>query len=116
MSPEYRLFHKIVRGTRGFLFLMASPGVTGKREYLAVEYLKSAVQNIRKAQVEEKNDFPVVVGFGLSTPEQVSRVINEIGADGAVIGSAVSELVLRYGGKKELADFIRSAKRATRRN
>jgi tryptophan synthase alpha chain len=113
-SPEYQLFSQIVKGTRGFLFLMASPGVTGKREHLASDYLKRAVENIRKVQNKEKNDFPVIVGFGLSTPEHVRRVVNEVGADGVVIGSAVSELILAHGGQKELVDFVRSIKQATR--
>jgi tryptophan synthase alpha chain len=116
ISPEYHLFRKIVKGTSSFLFIMASPGVTGKRANLAAEYLKDAVQNVRKVQKVEKTDFPVVIGFGLSTPEQVSRVIKEVGADGAVIGSAVTELVLNNGSRKELADFICSVKQATRKN
>jgi tryptophan synthase alpha chain len=48
--------------------------------------LEAAVSKIRKI-----SDVPVCVGFGVSTPEQVS----EIGrfADGVVVGSALVDLI-----------------------
>jgi tryptophan synthase alpha subunit len=44
------------------------------------------------------------------------KVINETDADGVVVGSAILELILKNAGKEELAVFIRSLKKATRRS
>ena len=48
--------------------------------------LEEAVSRIRKI-----SDIPVCVGFGISTPEQVSEVGRF--ADGVVVGSALVDLI-----------------------
>lgn len=75
----------LVEKTRGFLYYVSLTGVTGARQEIA-EGLEDAVSRIRKI-----SDVPVCVGFGISTPEQVS----EIGrfADGVVVGSAIVNLI-----------------------
>ena len=71
--------------TRGFLYHVSLTGVTGARKEIAAG-LEEAVLRIRRI-----SDVPVCVGFGVSTPEQVS----EIGrfADGVVVGSALVDLI-----------------------
>jgi tryptophan synthase alpha chain len=71
--------------TRGFLYYVSLTGVTGARKEMAVG-LEEAVLRIRRI-----SDVPVCVGFGVSTPEQVS----EIGrfADGVVVGSALVDRI-----------------------
>ena len=71
--------------TRGFLYYVSLTGVTGARKEMAAG-LEEAVSRIRQI-----SDVPVCVGFGISTPEQVS----EIGrfADGVVVGSALVDLI-----------------------
>ena len=39
------------------------------------------------AELKEINNYPIAVGFGISTPEHVKKVL-EWGADGVIIGSA----------------------------
>jgi tryptophan synthase alpha chain len=75
----------LVEKTRGFLYYVSLTGVTGARQEMAAG-LEDAVSRIRKI-----SDVPVCVGFGISTPEQVS----EIGrfADGAVVGSAIVNMI-----------------------
>jgi tryptophan synthase alpha chain len=75
----------LVEKTRGFLYYVSLTGVTGARQEMAAG-VEDAVSRIRKI-----SDVPVCVGFGISTPEQVS----EIGrfADGAVVGSAIVNLI-----------------------
>ena len=41
----------------------------------------------RVALIRQKTDLPLVVGFGISSPEQVSEVAKV--ADGVVVGSAL---------------------------
>jgi tryptophan synthase alpha chain len=71
--------------TRGFLYYVSLTGVTGARKEMAAG-LEEAVLRIRRI-----SDVPVCVGFGVSTPEQVS----EIGrfADGVVVGSALVDRI-----------------------
>ncbi len=72
---------KIARLSTGFLYCVSVAGVTGERSALPdtlaerVRWLKSVT------------DCPVLVGFGVSGPEQVRAVASV--ADGAIVGSAV---------------------------
>ncbi len=114
-SDEYQLFYKIVADSKGFLFLMATPGVTGRRNDIAEDYLRTAVSNMRKAQNELNTNFPILIGFGLSSAEHVGKVVNDIMADGVIVGSAVSELIHARSSKNELTTFIHSLKIATKK-
>ena len=80
-SPPRRV--KIVgRLSRGFVYVVSRPGVTGVRADVP-EGLAELVSRV-KAGVGR---LPVAVGFGISTPEQVAAVARL--ADGVVVGSAV---------------------------
>lgn len=69
------------RGGSGFLYYISRTGVTGARTELRTE-IEEEVAAIRALV-----DLPVAVGFGISTPEQASRVGSV--ADGVVVGSAL---------------------------
>lgn len=79
-SPESRI--KLISDyTTGFLYYVSHEGVTGVRKDLASD-LDNKVNSIR--QITEK---PLVVGFGISTPQHVRQVAKI--ADGVVVGSAL---------------------------
>lgn len=80
-SPPRRV--KIVgRLSRGFVYVVSRPGVTGVREDVP-EGLPELVSRVK----EGVGRLPVAVGFGISTPDQVAAVARV--ADGVVVGSAV---------------------------
>ena len=80
-SPPRRV--RIVgRLSRGFVYVVSRPGVTGVRTDVP-EGLDELVARVR----EGVGRLPVAVGFGISTPEQVAAVARL--ADGVVVGSAV---------------------------
>lgn len=79
-TPESRI-PKIIHQASGFIYYVSREGVTGAREDLAGN-LKERVGLIRK-----HTDLPVVVGFGISNPDQVREVA--ACADGVVVGSAL---------------------------
>jgi tryptophan synthase alpha chain len=83
-TPPARI-ERIVRAASGFVYYVSREGVTGARERL-VAGIGDAVSEIKRHTA-----LPVVVGFGISTPEHVA----EIGrcADGAVVGSALVNVV-----------------------
>jgi tryptophan synthase alpha chain len=94
----------------GFMYCVSRTGVTGARSDMPAE-LKALVEKIKAA-----SNLPVVVGFGISKPEHVSNVCEF--ADGAVVGSALVNVIAEHAGKSDLArmagEFVRRLKDATR--
>lgn len=85
-TPPKRL-EAIARRARGFVYHVSRTGVTGEQSTLSTT-LGDEVRSVKQA-VEP----PVVVGFGLNTPEQVAEVCQV--ADGAVVGSAIVRRTLQ---------------------
>jgi tryptophan synthase alpha chain len=79
-TPPERLA-RIAADARGFVYTVSLTGTTGERDELPPE-LPETVSRVRGA-----TDLPVAVGFGISRPDQASRVA-EI-ADGVIVGSRV---------------------------
>jgi tryptophan synthase alpha chain len=114
-SPEYELLTSILADAKGFLFMTASAGVTGGTGGIALEHLTKSVSRIREVQAKIKYESPVLVGFGLTTAEHVSQVINIVKADAVVVGSAVSRLINRHEEPEVICQFVRSLKASTLR-
>lgn len=77
----------IAQAATGFIYYVSQEGVTGVREKLANDIAEKV------AQIKEHMELPVVVGFGISTPEQVRTVAEA--ADGVVVGSALVNCIGR---------------------
>lgn len=77
--PERR--RRIAEASSGFLYYVSVQGTTGERKALPRE-LSDEVKSLKAA-----SSLPVVVGFGISRPEQVKEVCRF--ADGAIVGSAL---------------------------
>ena len=77
---------EIAKRSTGFLYCVSVAGVTGARTDLP----EGLVERVKWLQT--KTAGPVLVGFGVSTPEQV-KLLSSV-ADGAIVGSA---LVRRVG-------------------
>ncbi|HBA88761.1 MAG TPA: tryptophan synthase subunit alpha [Geobacter sp.] len=89
----------------GFIYYVSVTGVTGARTEVA-DTLAARVTEVRGAL-----DLPMVVGFGISTPEQAGQVAKD--ADGVVIGSALVKYFEKYQGAellKELGGFVSALK------
>ena len=71
----------IARKSTGFLYCVAVAGVTGARSELPPGLIE------RVKWLRTKTDVPILVGFGISTPEQ-ARAVADV-ADGVIVGSAV---------------------------
>jgi tryptophan synthase alpha chain len=82
--------------TRGFLYYVSLTGVTGARAAVAAD-LRAGV-----ARAKAVARTPVLVGFGVSTPEHA----REIGAyaDGVVVGAALVERIERAASREDAVD------------
>ena len=72
---------KIARQSTGFLSCVSVAGVTGAR----TELPEGLVERVR--WLRTKTDVPILVGFGIATPEQ-ARAVAAV-ADGVIVGSAL---------------------------
>lgn len=71
----------IARKSTGFLYCVSVAGVTGARTELPAGLIE------RVQWLRTKTDVPILVGFGISSPEQ-ARAVAKV-ADGVIVGSAV---------------------------
>lgn len=72
----------VVRGARGFVYMVSVAGVTGSAE----APLESAARRARA--LRERSGLPVVVGFGIDSAAKAAGVA-AIGVDGVVVGTAI---------------------------
>lgn len=79
---------RIVDASSGFVYLVSRFGVTGAQTSVA----DTTVELIKKVQPATSGKVPLAVGFGISKPEHVKRVI-AAGADAAIVGSAFINIV-----------------------
>jgi len=95
----------------GFLYLVSVTGVTGARTGLPAE-LPALLASVRA-----ESPVPVVVGFGVSGPEQARR-LGPL-ADGVVVGSAIVRRIAEGGSRATRAGrvlrFVSSLRRALQR-
>lgn len=100
---------RIAGKAKGFAYLISALGTTGQRDKIPDEALDLI------ARAKKIFDIPVVVGFGISGPENAKKMIDS-GADGVVVGSAIVAAVGEnmdnddaiYESVKDLVGRIRS--------
>ena len=102
-TPEDRMEFIVKRGS-GFIYYVSREGVTGMQSQIAAN-LASQVAKIRA-----HTKLPIVVGFGVSNPDQAKLVAQN--ADGVVVGSAVVNQIAEHGKSKTLvkktSQFVKS--------
>jgi tryptophan synthase alpha chain len=115
-STSNERLNRIIESTSGFLYLISHFGVTGAKATIE----NSTVELIKRVLPFTTNKIPLAVGFGISKPEHVQRII-QAGADAAIVGSAFINSIQKNSKNtdamlKELQATARSLKAATRRN
>ena len=76
---------KILNGARGFVYCVSAMGVTGQ----SGEYHKEILSYLRN--VKEQSPIPVMMGFGITSPEDVEPMKDII--DGAIVGAHFIKLL-----------------------
>lgn len=89
---------RICDRSRGFVYAVGLLGVTGERAQLA------ASATIIAGRCKDVTDKPVLVGVGVSTPEQAAEVSKV--ADGCVVGTAIVRRLLEGHGPEGVGDLV----------
>jgi len=84
-------------GPGNFIYCVALSGVTGARATIP-PHLRNFIQRVHG--YTKDYHLPLVVGFGLSTPEHIAEVTSY--ADGAVVGSAIVKLIEEHKGSEQI--------------
>ncbi len=82
VTSDERL-QKISQIAQGYLYIVSYLGVTGATSAQPHEKLHALITRTRKF-----TDLPLIVGFGISTPEHVRAAVGA-GADGVIVGSRI---------------------------
>ncbi|MFF0866437.1 tryptophan synthase subunit alpha [Nonomuraea sp. NPDC003560] len=102
-TPEPRLA-EIARRSRGFVYAVSLMGTTGERATLAASAAELT------ARLRRSTDRPILLGFGISTPDQAREAGRH--ADGVVVGAAVMRRVLDGAGPDDLRAFVATLRKA----
>ena len=78
-TSDHKRIELVKQNASGFVYYVSLNGVTGS-SHLNANAVKKSVQKIKKSV-----DIPVLVGFGISTPEHVKSMSNV--SDGVIVGS-----------------------------
>ncbi|MCU4183612.1 tryptophan synthase subunit alpha [Acidiferrimicrobium sp. IK] len=97
VTPDDRLAELCAR-SHGFVYGVNLMGVTGERTSLA------ASAQVLAKRLKSATDKPVVMGFGISTPEQAVAAASH--ADGVVVASALMRLVLDGASPAQVGDAV----------
>jgi tryptophan synthase alpha chain len=88
----------LVERTAGFLYSVSTMGTTGERSQL------DDAAAVLSARVKAVSDIPVVVGFGISTPEHAVAASRT--SDGIITASALMRRILDGASIDEAASLV----------
>jgi tryptophan synthase alpha chain len=94
-TTDAKRLPKVLQNTSGFVYYVSVTGITGAAAAQAGEVGPEV------ARIKRSTDLPVIVGFGINTPE-AARTIAGV-ADGCVVGSAI---VKEIGAGKSVAAVL----------
>jgi len=89
---------RIAEATQGFVYAVGLVGITGERAELAASSLEIA------RRLKDCTDKPVVVGVGVSTPDQAAEICEV--ADGVVVASAIIRRMLDGGSLDQAVAYV----------
>jgi len=103
VTPDDRMA-ELCRKSRGFVYGVNLMGVTGERAALA----ESA--SVLAKRLKDMTDKPVLMGFGVSTPEQAVEAASS--ADGVIVASVLMRTLLDGGSVEQVGDQVAALRAA----
>jgi tryptophan synthase alpha chain len=90
---------KVLQNTSGFVYYVSITGITGAAEAQAADVAPEV------ARIKAQTDLPVIVGFGIKTPEAAQSIAGI--ADGCVVGSAIVSQIAAGKSVAQVASFVK---------
>ena len=90
---------KVLQNTSGFVYYVSITGITGAAAAQAADVGPEV------ARIKAATDLPVIVGFGIRTPDTAKAIASV--ADGAVVGSAIVKMVEEKRPVPEILAFVK---------
>ncbi len=90
---------RVLQNTSGFVYYVSITGITGAAAAEAAEVGPEV------ARIKAATDLPVIVGFGIRTPERAQAIAAV--ADGCVVGTAIVSEMASGKPVAEVLDFVR---------
>jgi tryptophan synthase alpha chain len=84
-TTDAKRLPKVLTNTSGFVYYVSITGITGAAAARSLDVGPEV------ARIKASTDLPVVVGFGITTPEAAQSIASV--ADGSVVGSAIVKLI-----------------------
>ncbi|MFM7654575.1 MAG: tryptophan synthase subunit alpha [Paracoccaceae bacterium] len=97
-TTDAKRLPKVLQNTSGFVYYVSVTGITGAAAAQAADVGPEV------ARIKKSTDLPVIVGFGINTPE-AARTIASV-ADGCVVGSAIVKEIGAGKSAKEVLAFV----------
>ncbi|MCA0871866.1 tryptophan synthase subunit alpha [Seohaeicola saemankumensis] len=91
---------KVLQNTSGFVYYVSITGITGSAQAQAADVGPEV------ARIKAQTDLPVIVGFGINTPEKSQSIASV--ADGAVVGSAIVNQIAEGKPVAEVLAFVKT--------
>jgi tryptophan synthase alpha chain len=99
-TTDDRRLPKVLQNTSGFVYYVSITGITGAANAVAGDVGPEV------ARIKSQTDLPVIVGFGIKTPEAAQGIAGI--ADGAVVGSAIVDRIGKGDSAAEVLAFVKS--------
>ena len=99
-TTDDRRLPTVLQNTSGFVYYVSITGITGSAEAQATNVGPEV------ARIKAQTDLPVIVGFGIRTPE-TARDIASV-ADGCVVGSAIVAEIAKGKSVDTVAAYVKS--------
>ncbi|GAB1477806.1 tryptophan synthase subunit alpha [Paracoccaceae bacterium] len=97
-TTDAKRLPKVLQNTSGFVYYVSVTGITGAAAAQAGEVGPEV------ARIKRSTDLPVIVGFGINTPEAAETIARV--ADGCVVGSAIVKEIATGKPVDEVLAFV----------
>ncbi|MCC5991971.1 MAG: tryptophan synthase subunit alpha [Rhodobacteraceae bacterium] len=99
-TTDDRRLPKVLQNSSGFVYYVSITGITGAAAAQAAEVGPEV------ARIKAATDLPVIVGFGITTPQAAQDIASV--ADGCVVGSAIVKEIADGKPLEQILDYVRS--------
>ncbi|MEN8889390.1 MAG: tryptophan synthase subunit alpha [Celeribacter marinus] len=99
-TTDNKRLPKVLENTSGFVYYVSVTGVTGAAEASSTDVAPEV------ARIKAQTDLPVIVGFGVNTPEKAQEIASI--ADGTVVGSAIVKQIADGKSVADIAAFVKT--------